>query len=281
MYLRNFEKLIMSIKVLITTVLLIALHLFTPVMASNFSSSVFKYQEKLSDMGDPTAQYKLATMYEMGHGTNVDLDEALKWYKKAAAQNHDAAIRRIDYIDILKNGYKQSIHGAWLEKLKQDANNENGEAVMLLGIMYQNGTGVNQDLHMARQLFKQAVNKNIAGAEGRYEAVKILIKTKKLHDYALKQKQLDEEKAAQEKRIKDQKIQRASALKKEALEKQKRALQLAKEQAKSDREKRSVQQESVKVVTEEKSKFVKNKHELSWAEAVEQQNKKDKENADD
>jgi hypothetical protein len=42
----------------------------------NQSSSVFRFQQKLADNGNPQAQYKLAMMYEAGVGTDKDIEQA-------------------------------------------------------------------------------------------------------------------------------------------------------------------------------------------------------------
>lgn len=43
---------------------------------------------KSADKGSPSAQWRLASMYEEGRGVDQDYAEARRWYEKAAAQNH-------------------------------------------------------------------------------------------------------------------------------------------------------------------------------------------------
>jgi len=247
------------------TFLLLILHISLPAMAYDFTANVFKFQQKLANLGDASAQYKLGIMYETGHGTNINFDEALNWYKKSAGQNHKAALRRIGYIQILNNGYKPAIHEKWVTNLKQDANNQNGDAMLLLGIMHKNGTAVNKDMHKAKKLLKQAAIKDIPGAAEQIEAIFILEENKKANEYALKQKQLAKENLA---RIKNEEAKKKAELKKRQLAKQKEAL----EKEKIIRKKKSPPVQSkaklIKKITK-KTVPVEKKAELSWIEAVE------------
>jgi TPR repeat protein len=249
------------------------------VYAYDFSTGVFEFQKKLANKGDPQAQYKLGNMYENGQGVKVDLVQAENWYKKAAAQKHDAAKMRLTYIDIKKNGYQRQKHGAWLKKLQLDAENDDGEALFLLGTMYKKGIVVRKNLNKSAGYFKRATNKNIPGAEAELESVNSLLynqrnkqsdieKQKKTEaarkDKARKDKKLtkDKKKAA-ERRKKEQASQRAkqdrSKYEKERLakekqrqqkekarkEKQHRAL-LAEQQAKEEAEKKALEEQKEK-----------------------------------
>lgn len=44
-----------------------------------------------AERGDPSAQYSLGVMYDKGQGVPQDRNEALIWYRKSAAQGHQAA----------------------------------------------------------------------------------------------------------------------------------------------------------------------------------------------
>lgn len=48
-----------------------------------------------ADRGYPHAQYVLGGRYEHGTGVKADIDEAFRWYQKAAAQGHVLAIQRL------------------------------------------------------------------------------------------------------------------------------------------------------------------------------------------
>jgi TonB family protein len=48
-----------------------------------------------ADLGHAHAQYDLGRRYEKGDGMSVDLEEAMRWYQKAAAQGDVIAIQRL------------------------------------------------------------------------------------------------------------------------------------------------------------------------------------------
>ncbi len=56
---------------------------------------LFRLQLKLAQGGDPNAQYYLGEMYEQGLGTEANLEEAFKWYAKAAEKGHPYAKRKL------------------------------------------------------------------------------------------------------------------------------------------------------------------------------------------
>jgi len=151
----------------------------SPAIAFDYSTNIFKFQTKLANKGDPTAQYKLGTMYESGTGTEKNLDEALKWYKKSSDQNNKAAIRRITYIEIIKTGYNKKQHSEWLTTLMQDAAAKDGEAAFLLGTMYKNGIGVKGSLLKAKKLIRIASRVGVSGADHELINIKNIISTKR------------------------------------------------------------------------------------------------------
>ena len=52
----------------------------------------FKSLKALAEKGDAKAQYSLGDKYVTGRGVEKDDKEAVKWYRKAAEQNHAAAL---------------------------------------------------------------------------------------------------------------------------------------------------------------------------------------------
>jgi TonB family protein len=48
-----------------------------------------------AERGHPMAQFHLGRRYELGNGVSVDVEEALRWYEKAAAQGNVLAIERL------------------------------------------------------------------------------------------------------------------------------------------------------------------------------------------
>ncbi len=90
--------------------------------------------EPLALAGDPDAQYGLAVLYEMGRGVERDLQVAVMWYRRAAAQGM-------------------------------------AEAQFNLGAMYANGEGVPQDLVAAYAVLALAAAQGHAEAAKQRHAV--------------------------------------------------------------------------------------------------------------
>jgi len=226
--------------------------------AYDFSSGVFEFQQKLAKKGDPRAQYKLGNMYENGHGAKVNLDEAIKWYKKSAAQNYAAAKMRLTYLDVKKNGYKRDKHGAWLNKLKKDAAANDGESLFLLGTMYKDGFVVKKDLNKAAKLFKNASKKDVPGAESELEAVNAILYSERARREQEKKKKAEAEKARKEK----EKKEKLAREKKKAAEKRKRERELAAKRNKRDRSSSSEKERLARELELEKQRLAAEKARL-------------------
>lgn len=56
---------------------------------------LFKVQLTMAEKGDSRAQYYLGEMHEQGLGTKQDVDEAFKWYAKAAERGDALAKRKL------------------------------------------------------------------------------------------------------------------------------------------------------------------------------------------
>ncbi len=56
---------------------------------------LFKVQLAMAEKGDSRAQYFLGEMHEQGLGTRQDVEEAFKWYAKAAEQGDPWAKRKL------------------------------------------------------------------------------------------------------------------------------------------------------------------------------------------
>jgi len=119
------------------------------------TSSLFKFQQKLALKSNVRAQYKLASMYEVGEGTKKDLTKAVHWYDLAHKAGLKAAGDRIIYLTIKKQGYDQAKYASWLASVKVDAGANKGEAKFLMAQLYHEGIGVKKDLARSLQLFEQ------------------------------------------------------------------------------------------------------------------------------
>ena len=113
-----------------------------------------KYEEKAAQ-GDPWAQYNLGEMYYTGQGVEKNLREAVKWFRKAADQEHAEAQNRMG--DAYYNGwgveknYKEAVK--WYQKA---ATHESSDAQTAMGTLYYNGAGVVKSYFNAFWWYSQA-----------------------------------------------------------------------------------------------------------------------------
>jgi TPR repeat protein len=88
----------MPVRFTFHVVLLLSLMMSVTVEAAGIDDAderLFKVQQSLANQGDARAQYYLGEMYEQGLGTTQNLDEAFKWYAKAADQGDALAKRKL------------------------------------------------------------------------------------------------------------------------------------------------------------------------------------------
>jgi len=79
-----------------TLALVILLQLPTLVLAQQSSwSNVLKFQTKMANAGNASAQLILGEMYEEGRGVQKNYTTAFKWYRKAEKTGHKKATQRI------------------------------------------------------------------------------------------------------------------------------------------------------------------------------------------
>lgn len=181
--------------------------------------SVFRFQKKLAERGNPQAQYNLARMYEYGNGVDKDLVKALAWYRLAAAQNYTPAANHLTFLDIRNHGFKPK-HQAWIRQLKKESDQGEGESILLLGRLYALGLGVDKDLHQSIRLLRKASAGNIPGAEAERLKVEAILNRQQAQRKAEAQRQ------------------KAAALEKQRQQEQRLAQQRQEQQAREERRKR-------------------------------------------
>lgn len=79
-------------------VLLLSLGAAAPVLAQDEGKiweGLFNYQQKMANLGNAEAQYKLAEMYAQGQGTRADPEQARHWYEASAGQGYEPAQRKL------------------------------------------------------------------------------------------------------------------------------------------------------------------------------------------
>ena len=119
------------------------------------SRNIFKFQQKLAMNGNVHAQYKLASMYEIGNGVTADIEQAKHWYALAAEAGSKPAMHRSTYLEAKEKGYDPTKDSDWLNSVKTEADAHKAEAMFLLGQLYGEGIGVKKDLVKSLELLKQ------------------------------------------------------------------------------------------------------------------------------
>jgi TPR repeat protein len=152
------------------------------------------FNEKLQEarQGNSNAQFDIGSMYQNGRGVAPSRSEAIVWYKKAAAQNNDMAVSRLQLLQAneerfrkelasAENGDKESQYklgnmytegigtdinlAKAAEAYEQSANQGYAKAEYKLGLVYYEGTGVNSDYKKAYTWFRKAADKDYAAAQ--------------------------------------------------------------------------------------------------------------------
>ena len=213
--------------------------------ASSHSINVFNFQQKLANKGNARAQYKLATMYESGTGTEQDLEQAKQWYGKASSAGIKAADDRMTYLSIKQQGYDRKKHSDWLESIKKDAKESKGDAMFLLAQIYREGFGVKKDLNKALEILDQVSLLGAADVEDEMALIQQEVeKDNKAKRAARKKHKMEVARLAQQEKIQQQiKPLAEIAQQQEVLEKE----------AKAGADQKAAQQaESEKALQEEK-----------------------------
>lgn len=134
---------------------------------------VFTETKVKAEAADVDAQYKLAGLYNYGKGTAKNEVEAVKWYRRVAAQNdaRGQSMLGVMYTNArgVERDYDQAI--VWFRKA---AAQNSAHAKYNLGYMYAVGKGVDRDQVQATAWYRQAAEQNDAGSQrilgGRYAA---------------------------------------------------------------------------------------------------------------
>ena len=59
----------------------------------------FRYCKLAADRGYTRAEYNIAVSYKEGEGVDVDLEEARRWYARAAAKGYEKAASALAALD--------------------------------------------------------------------------------------------------------------------------------------------------------------------------------------
>lgn len=112
---------------------------------------------------DADAQYKLGTQYYTGKGLPKDKLEALKWYKKSAAQNHAKAQYKLGYLYSVGEKVPKDSSKA-VKWIRKSAEQGYANAQYALGITYAHGADYPKDDKKAVKWYRKAAAQGHSGA---------------------------------------------------------------------------------------------------------------------
>lgn len=154
--------------------------------------TLFKEKLQEANAGNSNAQYDIGAMYQNGRGVAANRDKAIEWYRKAAAQNNQKAISRLNLIQSNEERFNKTLARAragdmesqydlgkmytegvgvdtdmkkaidWYEKAAAQGYEK---AQFKLGLIYHEGSSVEKDRALAFKLFKQAAEKDYPAAQ--------------------------------------------------------------------------------------------------------------------
>jgi uncharacterized protein len=128
------------------------------------TNELFEVSKVKAETGDAWAECFLGLRYDLGMGTPVDYAEALKWYRKAAAQGERAAQCNLGVMYHDGKGVTQDYAEAvkWFRKAAEQGY---ADAQCNLGVMYHDGKGVTQDYTEALKWYQKASGQGNGAAQ--------------------------------------------------------------------------------------------------------------------
>lgn len=134
-----------------------------------------QWYQSAADQGLPAAQFALAELYAKGAGVSPDIDEAIAWYSMAAKQYWHPAKVALELLEVRESGRS---NGAGRRRRKSGSPDrpdalemwesvaEQGDADLKyhMGLMYELGLGIPQDVLRARKWYFLAAKQEDARA---------------------------------------------------------------------------------------------------------------------
>ncbi len=132
--------------------------------AQDIAATVIAQVERLAQQEVPEANFLMGTAYAEGLGKSEDPEEAVRWYRRAAALGNVLAQHNLGNVYASGTGVEQSDELAvqwWLQAATQ------GDAIpqYRLGLMYEEGKGVTKNLEEARRWYQESANRGNAQAQ--------------------------------------------------------------------------------------------------------------------
>lgn len=150
-------------------ILALCCSLFLVSGCSSKAQREFNAALKTAQNGDAIAQMKVADFYFSGTGTDLNIDESVHWYEKAARQGHhqafawlmgqaynnNAAANKV--IQALQNE-GNTLFAHWVLATAKQTGDSNAQYAV--DWMYYTGRGLIKDRHQANLWFKKATQQN-------------------------------------------------------------------------------------------------------------------------
>jgi len=256
---------------------LLAVVVFLTEISGAQADMVFDFQMKLAKKGNAEAQFKVGEMYESGRGVEKNMDEAMKWISKAAAQGNQAAGYNLLYKDLEKNGVTRE-NKAELVELQNAAKAGDGYAQYYIGLMHSRGVGVKKSSNSALNWLGKASLVGITAAEteiarvnganqgarlraqqqaaAQQEARRKEEERKKLETQRDAEKRKQQEAMARKKAEDDKKLAQQREAKRKAAEKEAEQLRLiAEKEAEAEKKRQAVLAQRKQKEAEKKNQF--------------------------
>ena len=137
-------------------VMLVALGLVSGCAAAQYNEEAGRAaKQQAAEKGDAEAQNSLGLMYQKGEGAPQDDREAVKWFRKSAAQGHYLAQHNLGEMYAQGRGVQKNNRTA-MEWFKKAAAQGHVWAQHNLGVMHLQGDGVPENYHTAAEWFHKA-----------------------------------------------------------------------------------------------------------------------------
>ena len=128
-----------------------------------------EYYQLTADQEVPAAMFALGDCYYLGNGVDQDLKKAEEWYQKALDAGYEPDETDQEHlIDVLgegydlneagKKAYEEGDYEKAFEYWTQAADLGNIRSLNNLGVLYENGYGVEQDYEKALEYFQLAAD---------------------------------------------------------------------------------------------------------------------------
>lgn len=123
-------------------------------------ATALKEWRPLAERGHADAQFYMGVLYEYGRGVKKDIVKAVQWYRKAAGNGHDNAKFQLGLI-ALNRGDFASARKEWRPLVRKG----HARALFYMGVMYQYGKGVKEDIVEAVKWYRKAADSGYVTAQ--------------------------------------------------------------------------------------------------------------------